>query len=484
MMAHPVRKTMLLGVLLGGVAGVLFLTAALIIIALTYITQMNQQIEQVVQQHGIKTSLISTMYRAVQSRSNVIIAILNEPDVFIQEEAYIKVNAIATDLVVASIALEPLLMAEKGERALYDKYSTIAATAKRYLEESFNSLLQGNVSGAKKILVEQWIPANHQVLDGLMQLHEMQRLWIQEVLDNTKDKSKRHGWIIVMLGIGAMVLSALIGSLMIWHTAQQAALLTQANLQLENRVAERTVELVRARDEALRANQLKSQFLAKMSHELRTPLNAIIGYSELLQEECQQPGPLQDDLLKIEAAGRHLLTLINDILDLAKIDAGKIELHHAPLVLADLLQDLNTLAQPLIKKQGNQFKIYNRLKTPMIVTDALRIRQILYNLISNASKFTDHGTITLTLEQDNQWVYFLVQDTGIGMDTVQVQNLFQEFVQGKHNRGGTGLGLTISHHLCTLLGGSLQVESQLQHGSLFTMKLPLILTQTAIAGLR
>lgn len=474
-MKIPARNAILVTIL-SGVAGLLLLTAILIVMALIYTVQLNQRIEQVVTQHNLKAGLISTMYRAIQNRRNVVMSMLTQTDIFAQDEAYLRTRELATELVAASIKLEPLLVVADGEWDMYKKYSAIAVTARSHLEQSLDWVMAGDILAAKQIILEQWVPANNQVLDGLIQLHELQRIAIHRALDSAKHESRQGGWFITLFGISIMLLNSLIGWIMARYIAQQAELLTTANTQLENRVTERTAELVHARDDALRANQMKSQFLAKVSHELRTPLNAIIGYSELLQEECQRltgTDNYQQDLAKIEASGRHLLTLINDILDLAKIDAGKIELHQDRVVLADLLRDVSTLAQPLVKKNANLFRTENRVTLPAIITDAVRIRQILFNLISNASKFTDHGTITLTLEQDRQWVYFLVQDTGIGMDTLQVRNLFQEFVQGNHDRGGTGLGLTISLRLCTLLGGSIQVESRAQQGSLFKVRLPL-----------
>jgi len=256
--------------------------------------------------------------------------------------------------------------------------------------------------------------------------------------------------------------------------------LRQLNENLEDLVQERTAQLELAHDEAIKANMIKSQFLANMSHELRTPLNAIIGYSEMLVEEAEEIGEptFVEDLGKIRNAGKHLLSLINDILDISKIEAGKMEIHMEAFDLSSLIQDVVTTVKPLADKNGNRLE--TRLIEGEMTSDVTKLRQILINLLSNASKFTKDGTISLEvyreLRNHRTGYCFHVKDTGIGMTPEQVEKLFQPFTQADSSTtrkyGGTGLGLAISHSFCDLMGGSIQVESEIGSGSIFTCWLP------------
>jgi signal transduction histidine kinase/DNA-binding response OmpR family regulator len=263
---------------------------------------------------------------------------------------------------------------------------------------------------------------------------------------------------------------------------------------LEQRVSERTAalevttrEAQEARSAAEAANQAKSTFLANMSHELRTPLNAIIGYSEMLQEEALETGneDFTADLQKIHGAGRHLLGLINDILDISKIEAGKMDLFYETFAVRDLLSDVATMIVPLIEKNQNRFEIKADDNLGLIEADQTKLRQVLFNLLSNACKFTEHGEIVLSVKLDQpetamagapSSIVFTVRDTGIGMTPAQMERLFQSFTQADESTtrkyGGTGLGLAISRHFCHMMHGDITVQSAVGQGSLFTVTLP------------
>lgn len=230
------------------------------------------------------------------------------------------------------------------------------------------------------------------------------------------------------------------------------------------------------------ANRAKSRFLANMSHELRTPLNAIIGYSELLLDEQGRidTATAIADLKKIVTAGKHLLALINDILDLSKVEAGKAELDVSSIDIYRLVQDISTLVQPLVSKNQNTLKICCPPDIGFMQSDLTRVQQCLFNLLSNACKFTEQGLITFTAWRDRingqEWILFTVQDTGIGISEEQTTKIFQPFAQASpsltRKYGGTGLGLAITKSFCELLGGEIHLHSILGQGATFSIRLP------------
>ena len=252
---------------------------------------------------------------------------------------------------------------------------------------------------------------------------------------------------------------------------------------IERKIAQK---IAVAKETAEAANKTKSNFLANVSHELRTPLTAILGYNEMLIEEVSAEDNTHhlSDMNKIKIAGEHLLSLIDDILDLSKIEAGKMEVHIEHFALKPLIEEVYNTVMPLIDKNNNTFLLDYDDNISIIKTDLTKIRQILFNLLSNAGKFTDDGLIKLSVLSESidseNWIVFSVRDTGIGMSREQLNKLFISFSQAEESTqrkyGGTGLGLSITYRLCQLLGGSINVDSVPGVGTTFTVRIPAVVS--------
>ncbi len=258
--------------------------------------------------------------------------------------------------------------------------------------------------------------------------------------------------------------------------------LEQHSAELEQTVAQRTEELKDAMEAAEDASRAKSAFLANMSHELRTPMNAIIGYSEMLMEDAQDDGneDAAEDLGKIRSAGQHLLALINDVLDISKIEAGKMSVHLERFAITGMVGEVVSTIDALVKKNGNELDVRADPELGEMNADITKVRQALFNLLSNAAKFTHEGRIRLQVEVEEvggeEWVRMAVSDSGIGIPQEKLERVFDEFSQADETTtrdyGGTGLGLPISRRFCQMMGGDLTVDSVVGQGSTFTIHLP------------
>jgi signal transduction histidine kinase len=258
--------------------------------------------------------------------------------------------------------------------------------------------------------------------------------------------------------------------------------------RLVRELATKNAELERQTRLAEQASEAKSRFLANMSHELRTPLNAIIGYAELLMDEMADLGQesVLNDLRRIQAAARHQLSLINDILDLSKIEADKMELVAEEFDGDQAVRDVAVTLQPLVARNGNTLELDLAPDLGQLHTDATRVKQVLFNLLSNATKFTERGRLRVEARREEGEAVFVVSDTGIGMTAEQLAKLFEAFTQADattaRKYGGTGLGLALSRRLCRMMGGDVTVDSEYGHGTTFTVRLPVTMPPLAAPG--
>jgi signal transduction histidine kinase/DNA-binding response OmpR family regulator len=298
-------------------------------------------------------------------------------------------------------------------------------------------------------------------------------------------------WSTTLLSLLAIWVYVIIFSLNLRSVSQKAIARRKQLIEQNEEIKARNLEVIQARRaaeeareaaeaaraSAVAANQSKSQFLANMSHELRTPLNAIIGYSEMVMEEAEDAGinDFNADLERIRSAGRHLLGLINEVLDLSKIEAGRMETHLEAFDPRDMLDNVVATITPLVETKSNRMIVEVDALPEAMTSDLTKVRQMLFNLLSNSAKFTENGTVTLRASTAGDQVIFSVADTGIGMTPEQLSRLFEPFVQADSSTtrkfGGTGLGLTITRRFARMLGGDVEVESAFGEGTTFTLRL-------------
>lgn len=390
-------------------------------------------------------------------------------------------------------------------RELHTEVDASSRTVLQFLNYLQQEVINHPVGTNLDIVPEDFFERTSEVMNASYGLYDLTSNTLNTLLSNRIDELvQRRNLVLAVTAIGLLTAAYLFAGfyLSVQNTIHSLDHVAQRMIQgdmsgvfvLENRDELQQVavsfnsiatELMITRDRALDANRAKSTFLANMSHELRTPLNAIIGYSELLEEEFTDIG--QDefipDLQKIQVAARHLLALINDVLDLSKIEAGKMELHLEQIDIRSLIQDVQTTIAPLLEQNKNTLEISSADGVDFIRADLTKLRQVLFNLLSNATKFTQQGTISLSISRESSAtmkqdvVIFRVTDTGIGMSPEQLRKLFQDFVQADSSTtrqfGGTGLGLSISRRFCRMMGGDISVMSEVGKGSTFTVTLPL-----------
>ncbi|MDM8545326.1 sensor histidine kinase [Candidatus Venteria ishoeyi] len=475
--------------LITGFLAVLTILLAVTYISLSQVEKANQQLEKLIEKHQKKSELMNTMRNVIRERMLNVFYMTVTNDPFIREE---KTNdffdngsrfIITRDqLYQLDLSQEELLQLEAQRDVLGAGQNSLGEVVAMIRNgESDITKMREDLLKAQDVnrIIFQELGEMIQVGN---QIAEQEVKAIVAKYQGTRDK-------VILLDIFAVLICILIIAFVIIRIRyQQAALnsaveaLSIANDELESRVLSRTHDLLAARDTAEQANQAKSRFLANMSHELRTPLNAVIGYSEMLMEDAENLNfeEVHNDLEKINNSGKHLLSLINHVLDISKIEAGKMQVIAENFNLHQLVKEIGDTLFPLFEQRHNQFILNMTDEVEFMYSDPMRIRQVLFNLLSNAAKFTKKGSITLTIRKQQRgkvpWLVFNVQDSGIGITKAQQQKIFDAFTQADDSTtrkyGGTGLGLVISERFCHLMGGKLRVESEEGKGSEFIVSLP------------
>lgn len=467
---------------------ILGLMLVMILFDLSRMKVLQEKLEVIVKEHSVKTGLMMTMRTGIYERQVSLRNILLMEDIFQRDQGKMLFNNFAANIIQARNNFSKMPLNEK-ERIILDEINQamgVAYSAQVKLVDK--SIYQNDVKITQEEIKATFV-TQEVFIQSLDKMIKLQKEATQNaVLDAEKSYSDATKSVYI-LGGSALLLGSLVAFFIIRLTKAQADEVNHAMTELEvsrerleERVKIRTAELAQARDEALASNKSKDTFLATMSHELRTPLNIIVGYSELLEEisDSIDTERLNADLRKIQVAANHQLKLINSLLDISKIEGGKLELAPQDFDIESLLNEINSSATPLMSKNNNNFIIKCRYGIGMMYSDKMRVLQILLNILSNAAKFTIEGEVTLDVYKSKSGddIVFDVIDNGVGIAEKYLNTLFDEFTQEDSTTtreyGGTGLGLSISRKLAKLLNGDITVKSVKDEGSTFTIKLPIV----------
>ncbi len=432
--------------------------AVLIAVPLRTISETTGNLHGIVAKQQEMQSVF-TMRDSAHKRALMLFRMATVEDEFEREEIHVQFMQQAESFMTARDGL--LAHMQPGESLqLWHETRPLVAKGSQVQGETMRLILDGDIEPAKRLLLTEVIPTQDSVMTGLTRMLDMQREQINHALSLTTERSNTAYLTIAVVGSLALVLGAYIA----WYV-------TRHNIRTER-------DILRQREIAVRASQAKSEFLANMSHEIRTPLTAIIGFADVLRDP-RLPPDLAEMVETIARNGAHLQQVINDILDLSKIEAGQLAMEHIEVSLPGLLAELESIMSLRARDKGLAFAIEQHYPLPRhIRSDPTRLRQILINLCGNAIKFTGEGEVRVAVRLDatNRVLALAVSDTGIGMTEEEMARIFKPFTQADSSTtrryGGTGLGLSISRQLADRLGGSLTCQSQKGRGSCFTLTLP------------
>lgn len=467
---------------------ILLLSLVMIVFDLSRMNLMQSKLDVITNEHNVKSALMMNIRHGIYERQVILRNIMLMSDPFERDSGRANFNSYALKIVNARNNFSQMSLNKKEKKLLAEINASMMLAYRAQINLIDSSIYDYKVKITQKDL-QKAFKTQAVFIGKVKQMIMLQKqATIKAVMDAEQSYSAAKKSVYI-LGGSALLFGLFVALLVIRLTESQARDVNNAmseiedsNDLLEERVIKRTEELAQARDEALASNKAKDIFLANMSHELRTPLNIILGYSELLEEVAEDEGSKKfiPDLKKIQDAAQHQLELINSILDISKIEEGKLEVNAIDFDVEKLLLEIEAAAKPLMSKNNNHFKINCMHGIGMMYSDNMRIRQILLNFLSNAAKFTRQSEVLLNVSKDinNDEIIFEVKDDGVGIAEVYMKDLFKKFTQADSSTtkkyGGSGLGLSISKQLCILLKGNITVASEVGKGSRFTLTLPII----------
>ena len=442
-------------ILVSGFAFVILIMSALTITWAIHVFESKENIKVIFGEQK-QSRLLVAMRDAARQRAIYLHRMATMNDVFDRDEEYMKFNEAASEFVTARDELLSMEKEASQEVLIWNKARPHIINGQSAQLETAELILQDRGAEASGLLLEKVIPIQNKVNETLSAMFGVQKDTALQAYEAAIKRNEKIYWIAILSGSSAVLLTIVIATIVIRRTRYAEASLDEA------RVAAQT------------ATEMKSQFLANMSHEIRTPLTAVIGYADNLLEKGMSDDDRQHSATRILNNGKHLLHIINDILDISKIEAGQLSIEKLSVAQVQLMADIDTLIGGSIRDKGLDFQINYQFPVPEIIdTDPTRLKQILLNLLGNALKFTEQGNIVLNASYNSharQMVYE-VADSGLGMDEEEQSRLFKPFTQADASTtrkfGGTGLGLYISRQLAHMLGGDLICESEKGKGSRF-----------------
>lgn len=485
---YKTNKSELLGGKLGmfvGFSAMLSIMALLTLSGLWWgMGSIQSRLEAIVTTNMEKIRLAVTMRSAARERTLILQRMFILSDPFERDEEFLRFNHQAAVFTQARLQLINAGLSAEEKRVL-DQQGKLSRVAVPVQLEIADLLFDEENDRARQLLVNKAIPLQDQVLSTLAQLHTLQEKAAQEAIREAERDYGQARLLIWVLSSLAGLLGFIV-ALIVFKKVTQVSNIQRQHLQEIKKVnitlSDTATQLTLAKEQAERANQSKTLFLANMGHELRTPLNAIIGYSELLYEqlEAKKLTTCISDCTKIVLSGKHLLSLINSILDISKIEAGQVEVFPEWFEIKPLLDELMETIKPLAQKNNNRLSLDIDDDSGPVYADVTKTRQILLNLLSNACKFTQDGEVRLAARQGSedgqQWCIFQVSDSGVGISPAQMEHIYEPFTQadGSTTRrfGGAGLGLTITKQFCELMGGKINLQSTLGVGTVAEVRIP------------
>jgi len=444
-------------ILIAGFAFVVLIMGILTITWTIHVFESKQNIKVIFGEQK-QSRLLVTMRDVARRRAIYLhrMAMLKDP--FARDEEYMKFNAAATEFIVARDTLLSMEGGDSKEVEIWNKARPFIVEGAAIQKETAELLLQDRTKEANTLLLQKVIPIQNKVNDTLSEMFIVQKDLALKAYEAAIARNERIYWIAVLSGMSAILLTVFIAFIVVRRAAQAEATLDEA------RVAAQT------------ATQLKSQFLANMSHEIRTPLTAVIGYADTLLGKNINQNEREYSATRILNNGKHLLHIINDILDISKIEAGQLSIEKLQVSQTQILLEIDSLIGDEIRDKGLEFNTNCHFPLPeKIKTDPTKLKQILLNLLGNAKKFTESGSITLDVKylEDSGKMQYEVLDTGVGLTEQEQARLFNAFTQADESTtrkfGGTGLGLYISRQLAQLLGGDITCSSEKGRGSRFSV---------------